>query len=794
MLSSSNSVLTCTGAKNLVVRLILALQDLPAAGILPSKNAVGVLLDDLDRFVPSIALGKFDVPKIVTLCERVIGNVSSTDIWSAVYDLVTESGATSPPTISNKVPIDTPLRSNSSSQQGSEQTHRDIDQRILQEIDGRAYNDTKGFYEKYFEGKPWSSTADQIVRAADPQIVNGLWTDYPNPPSQGAFLKWFGEFQRTFFQGQRGKFYTSHGSPLGGSECNRQPDVFLAHSRNAKGKGKYGWPDVQVIGELKETISRKYRDEHVKLCGHAREVFASQPTRLFIQGFIIRGSMVELWVFDRSGPYGSEKFDLHKDPGRFIKVIASYTMMSDEDLGLNTYIKESKYGRYVVFNGDDEVEGERLYLEGEPIAFQRAIVCRGTTCYRAKRLYVDDWEFVAKFSWRSDKRQAEGELLQLAKKREVWGVARLFGYQDLTSITNLRQGLQFGKPRCFQSTAGGLISQTQSTTKSGRPKNSRSKSTGLSIGGATLELSGQKRRQDGEGARLRRSKRSKSGSSHGHTDTITRINTVHDDGIEEACIASLVDLKDAGIGKASTTSLNQRGMDDASFDNRIFCCLVVSPPGRAIHEFKSVLEFLEACHDVIKGHRSLYEDGKILHRDISVNNIIITDAQKEGDPKGMLIDLDLAKELNSGSSGARHRTGTMEFMAIEVLKGTAHTYRHDLESFFYVFLWVVIRHGQKETLKYRRRKSRLQGWHTGTYDEISRNKLGDISAFEDIIVEFPPRFEGLTWLAEEMRDILFGTGRPFIGTYQHPEDINSIYDEMIDAFAEAIEAYRKSAG
>lgn len=56
----------------------------------------------------------------------------------------------------------------------------------------------------------------------------------------------------------------------------------------------------------------------------------------------------------------------------------------------------------------------------------------------------------------------------------------------------------------------------------------------------------------------------------------------------------------------------------------------------------------------------------------------------------MLIDLDLAKELNTGPSGARHRTGTMEFMAIEVLQGHTHTYRHDLESFFYVFLWTII--------------------------------------------------------------------------------------------------------
>lgn len=32
-----------------------------------------------------------------------------------------------------------------------------------------------------------------------------------------------------------------------------------------------------------------------------------------------------------------------------------------------------------------------------------------------------------------------------------------------------------------------------------------------------------------------------------------------------------------------------------------------------------------------------------------------------------LIDMDLGKELNSVPSGASHRTGTMQFMAIEVL-------------------------------------------------------------------------------------------------------------------------------
>jgi hypothetical protein len=57
----------------------------------------------------------------------------------------------------------------------------------------------------------------------------------------------------------------------------------------------------------------------------------------------------------------------------------------------------------------------------------------------------------------------------------------------------------------------------------------------------------------------------------------------------------------------------------------------------------------------------------MLYWDISKNNIIITTAVAEGDPKGRLIDMDLGKELNGVPSGASHRIRTMQFMAIEVL-------------------------------------------------------------------------------------------------------------------------------
>jgi hypothetical protein len=95
--------------------------------------------------------------------------------------------------------------------------------------------------------------------------------------------------------------------------------------------------------------------------------------------------------------------------------------------------------------------------------------------------------------------------------------------------------------------------------------------------------------------------------------------------------------------------------------------------------------------DAIKGHQPIYVTVNILHRYILANNIIITDPKTADGFQGMLIDIDIAKIKTSGPSEARHRTGTMQLMAVEVLHTADHTYRHDLESFFYVLLWICAR-------------------------------------------------------------------------------------------------------
>lgn len=224
-----------------------------------------------------------------------------------------------------------------------------------------------------------------------------------------------------------------------------------------------------------------------------------------------------------------------------------------------------------------------------------------------------------------------------------------------------------------------------------------------------------------------------------------------------------------------------------------------SNTGRTVHPKSGDLgdkhgtetELLEALRDAIKVHRSLFLDGKILHRDVSENDIIITNSEDGAGFKGMLINLDLAKEEGVGPSGARHRTGTMEFMAIEVLLRISHTYRHDLEAFFYVLIWLCARRGW-EVVPARMSKSRrstLSHWHTGSYHDIARDKLGDMDkgrqkGLELILDGLTPSFACVKPLCRSLRDILFPYHDGlFTGT---PQDAKVLYDPMITAFDNAL--------
>ncbi|KAI9784438.1 MAG: hypothetical protein M1839_002094 [Geoglossum umbratile] len=700
-------------AQRLLFNLAHSLANLPAISLLPSILGRFNLREDLFVVLPKLIAGELDLALTFTFFDRILGGAPDIEIWAALYDLFTPDSPAEP------------------IMEGTDDST--VDGEVAAEVEGSVYSGVQDFYKKYFEGKPWSSAAERAARAANRQRY---WLNYPLSSGRGNFLSWFDMLQATYFPVGRGAYYRASSMS---SYCRRTlrgvepPDLFLS----AGDRGDYGhytWEDMWVIGKVSNNDHVSMEDLH-GLYAMAREVFASQPTRLFLHAFLISGLTVEMWVYDRSGPYSSAKFSLHEDSGHFVKILASFTMMSDEDLGLDTYIQVDAHGPFIMLKQEGKGKEVKLRLYPDPIVTAGiSIVSRGTTCYRAKTQSCQDWDFVAKFSWRPDATDKEDKLLRLAEERGVWGVSRLVALQTITSTKNLRRGLVLGKPGDLKPTTTPPISFTKPQVKNGDSQ----------LGGVGR---GQKRRK-GKALASRQPKRPKTGS---------------------------------------TIQVVPRAKEEP-FANRTFCCLVISPPGRSLRKFQSNLELLMAFRDAVKGHRSLYATGKILHRDISDGNIIITSKQGEGDPVGILIDLDMSCEIGEEPKGQRFRTGTLEFMAIGVLKAEEHRYDHDLESIFYVFLWIIITNGGNTPGE----TSILREWYDDTYENLTANKLAHINprGFQKILAEFPSRFQSLGSLALELHRVLFpypSSPLVFSGAREFAGPVK-LYSGMIKAFEKAIAA------
>ncbi|SZF01202.1 unnamed protein product [Blumeria hordei] len=172
--------------------------------------------------------------------------------------------------------------------------------------------------------------------------------------------------------------------------------------------------------------------------------------------------------------------------------------------------------------------------------------------------------------------------------------------------------------------------------------------------------------------------------------------------------------------------------------------------------------------DAIKAHRSLLKGATMLHRDISENNIISTGSDVGKNWRGFLIDLDLNVLLSDDKAQRKTQemTGTMEFVALEFLSGSCentgaivnHSYRHDLESSFYVLLWLCMSNGWEKGKK--ADQEYLSKWFTGTAKEIFEfNKTQRIeSNFEDdVLSKFSLKSDGLRILAKVFRKMSFLT-------------------------------------
>ncbi|KAK3369428.1 hypothetical protein B0T24DRAFT_632561 [Lasiosphaeria ovina] len=189
------------------------------------------------------------------------------------------------------------------------------------------------------------------------------------------------------------------------------------------------------------------------------------------------------------------------------------------------------------------------------------------------------------------------------------------------------------------------------------------------------------------------------------------------------------------INRSCSASPTKAGGDALS--NRVYRRIILRNYGKPIYKASSRSALLTALEGYIEGHKSLRRKAGLLHRDISINNLIINEDDDNLSWPSFLIDLDLAvKEQREGTSGVKGKTGTRAFMAIGVL------------------FWICIHYTRPD-------KSRpiieFDKWNYIDTEELAKLKLGTMAKeslfIKTITDNFTPYYEPLIPLLNRLRKI-----------------------------------------
>ena len=172
---------------------------------------------------------------------------------------------------------------------------------------------------------------------------------------------------------------------------------------------------------------------------------------------------------------------------------------------------------------------------------------------------------------------------------------------------------------------------------------------------------------------------------------------------------------------------------------------------------------LEYSFVPVLGHSSVCENG-VLHRDISVGNVLISEDESEG----FLIDLDHAIRVDRAeNSGAPGRTGTKAFMSIGLLRQheghqtEPHSFMDDLESMFWVLFWICVHYSGPNTKQICR--SEYEEWNYLSPSHLGTLKAGLITDEADFLtsmrVDFTNFYKPLVPVVNELRKTVFLEGK-----------------------------------
>ncbi|KUI65205.1 hypothetical protein VM1G_00594 [Cytospora mali] len=713
----------------ITIQFVSALLTHEATSILPSKSGSKKLRVDLMRFINAIT-SDFDFGRVKPLLATVLRRKSDQEFWDQVYKVVTESTPTPQLTSAPSLVKQTP-RTRSTGHINSSQQRESTDMLLKQELDV-LYVDVPDFHKAFLGHIPGLEAATDAVfkdfqARASPQYCDGKWVEWPNDANQYKVLSWLRTLCNTLANVAKDyglnitrQFISFPDKyPTSATPARRKLDVGFIDKLRAESEPSFS--DMHILGELKcnpnaDTAVQAWFDN----ARYVREVFALQDDRRFVLAFTLCGPRMRVWKFDRLGGIGSDQFDINEDGRRLVLTLLGFLTIGQADLGYDPTIRKADDGkRFIEISRNGKQE--RLIIQYPPILRIPCIVGRATTCWKAYSEDHPEKTLVIKDSWQDVRRDVEGDLLQLASMKGVTNVATYYHHEtvqvdgrDDDILNNVRKNLDMLHTRQVRLFGTSSRKRGSSPTNAGPP-----------------------------------SKRSS--SQRPATPSVS---------------LSKAEAEDKAKDKAK----------DKPPSNRVHRRVIVCDYGIPIYQASSRVNLLTALGGCIRGHRSLLLDAHLLHRDISLENLMI----KEHDiNNSFLIDLDLAVDpWRTDSSGSEGITGTQAFMSIGALRGKQHTFRDDLESFLWVLFWICIHYNNTGDSIV---KATFESWNYQSPMDLAVTKRGYshheefMSAITD---NFTPSYQCLIPYVEQLRKAIF----------QEPvtQDMK-LYDDVLDILRKARE-------
>ncbi|KIP03556.1 hypothetical protein PHLGIDRAFT_121484, partial [Phlebiopsis gigantea 11061_1 CR5-6] len=162
---------------------------------------------------------------------------------------------------------------------------------------------------------------------------------------------------------------------------------------------------------------------------------------------------------------------------------------------------------------------------------------------------------------------------------------------------------------------------------------------------------------------------------------IATYSRLREHGVEHVATAVAGgDVSDAyGVHK----TVSQRFFDKQGLDmsERIQTRLVIKEVGRSLETYDASPELIIVTTDALLGHQQAWEKAGVLHRDVSVGNILIDVASPEDDIHGFLTDWDLCQKLSlQYPKKPKELADDMESFVYVVSYCAFRWHRHNLSS------------------------------------------------------------------------------------------------------------------